>query len=150
MPARNIFKNCFHYWVLAGLNLAYWIYSPSSPTAAPANAYILYPALALWVVSEAGNLYTHVVLRNLRSRGGKERGIPRGWAFELVTCPNYMFEVGAWLSIWLVTWSLAAGVMTVAGGAQMWVWARKKESAYRREFGAGYSPKRYVMIPGVC
>lgn len=28
MPRRNLFKNCFHYWVLGGVNMAYWIYGP--------------------------------------------------------------------------------------------------------------------------
>ncbi|KAI7560879.1 hypothetical protein KC346_g22449, partial [Hortaea werneckii] len=36
MPARNIFKNSFHYWVLAGLLIAYPSYSPTSATAAQA------------------------------------------------------------------------------------------------------------------
>merc|ERR1711964_385799 len=33
MPLLNIFKNSAHYWLLSGLNIAYWIYAPNSYTA---------------------------------------------------------------------------------------------------------------------
>lgn len=35
MPFFNLFKNSFHYWVIGGLNLAYWIYSPTATIAHP-------------------------------------------------------------------------------------------------------------------
>lgn len=35
MPLRNIFKNSFHYWVFGGVNLAYWLYSPTATIAQP-------------------------------------------------------------------------------------------------------------------
>lgn len=47
MPARNIFKNSAHYWVFAGANLAYWIYSPNAPTAKPSNHLVTYTAFVL-------------------------------------------------------------------------------------------------------
>lgn len=28
MPFSNLPKNCFHYWILSGVNLAYWVYRP--------------------------------------------------------------------------------------------------------------------------
>ncbi|KAK4991287.1 Very-long-chain enoyl-CoA reductase [Elasticomyces elasticus] len=149
MPARNIVKNSAHYWIFAGANIAYWTYAPAAPTAGPSNPLITYPALALFVLGELGNLSTHLTLRNLRSTGGSERGIPKGLGFDLVTCPNYMFETMAWVGIWMVNWSLSTGVFVVIAVAQMAVWARKKEGKYRREFGGAYQKKRFGMIPGL-
>lgn len=149
MPLRNLFNNSAHYWILAGVNLAYWNYRPTSPASLPSNPYITYPALALFIIGEAGNLYTHVVLRNLRSSGGTERGIPEGWGFGLVTCPNYMFEAVAWLGVALLTWSLSSVIFLTAALLPMGSWAKKKEAKYRKEFGNRYRRKRFVMLPGI-
>ncbi|KAH0267571.1 hypothetical protein KCU84_g20719, partial [Aureobasidium melanogenum] len=96
-----------------------------------------------------GNLNTHYVLRNLRSTGGTERGIPKGLGFGLVTCPNYMFEAVAWIGIWLASWSLSTGLFVVVAVGQMAVWAKKKERRYRKEFGDKYQKKRFSMLPGL-
>jgi very-long-chain enoyl-CoA reductase len=150
MPAFNIFKNSAHYWLLAGLNIAYWTYSPSSPTASGSTDSLLsFLGLALFVVGELGNLNAHLVLRSLRPEGTTTRGIPRGLGFDLVTCPNYMFEMMAWAGIWLVNGSWSTAVFLLVAGAQMAVWGKKKERRYRKEFGDKYKRKRSVMIPGV-
>lgn len=149
MPVRNIFKNSAHYWVFAGALIAYFTYSPTAPTAKPSNPLITYPALAMYIVGELGNLNTHLVLASLRSPGGTERGIPKGLGFDLVTCPNYMFETLAWLGIWLVNWSLSTGVFIVLAVGQMALWAKKKENRYRKEMPGRYQKKRYAMIPGI-
>jgi len=149
MPARNIFKNCFHYWIFAGVNIACWIYRPDAPTAKPSNPLITYPALLLYCIGELGNFSTHLTLRGLRSTGGTERGIPQGFGFGLVTCPNYMFETIAWIGIWLVTWSWSTLIFNVLAVGQMMAWAKKKEDKYRKEFGDQYKKKRYSMLPGI-
>ncbi|KAK8198483.1 Very-long-chain enoyl-CoA reductase [Zalaria obscura] len=149
MPMRNIFKNSAHYWIFAGFNIAYWSYAPTAPTARPGNTPITLLGVALFVIGELGNLNTHLVLRGLRSSGSTERGIPKGLGFNLVTCPNYMFETIAWVGIWLVTWSLSTGIFIVIAVGQMAVWAKKKERRYRKEFPETYRKKRYGMIPGL-
>ena len=149
MPLSNIFKNSAHYWLLSGLNMAYWIYLPTSPTAQPSNPSITYPGLALFLIGELGNLNAHLVLRNLRSSGGAERGIPKGLGFDVVTCPNYMFEAMAWVGIALVSWNLSTVLFAVVAVGQMGVWAGKKEERYRRDFGNKYKAKRSVMLPGI-
>jgi very-long-chain enoyl-CoA reductase len=151
MPARLIIKNSAHYWILAGLNIAYWVFRPDSSAATQEfNPLFLYAGLALFIGGELGNLYTHLVLRDLRRPGSTDRGIPRGIGFGLVTCPNYMFEVIAWLGIYLVTglnWSVL--LFIVVGMVQMRSWAKKKENRYRKEFGEKYKQKRYSMLPGM-
>lgn len=149
MPARNIFKNCGHYWALAGVNIAYWVFRPDSPTATNELKPILYyGGLLLFVFGELANLNAHLILRGLRRPGTTERGIPKGFGFGLVTCPNYMFEILAWIGIYLLTglsWSVL--LFIVVGTLQMWEWARKKERRYRQEFGDKYKRKRFVVLP---
>lgn len=151
MPARNIVKNSAHYWILAGVNIAYWVLRPDAAAATDdPNPFLLYAGIALFVFGELANLNTHLVLRNLRKPGSTERGIPSGFGFGLVTCPNYLFEIIAWLGIYLVTglnWSVL--LFTVVGSVQMASWAAKKERRYRKEFGDKYKRKRYVMLPGI-
>lgn len=151
MPARNIFKNSAHYWILAGFNIAYWVFRPdaSAATREP-NSTLLYLGLALFVFGELANLNSHLVLRDLRRPGTMERGIPSGFGFGLVTCPNYLFEVIAWIGVYLVSglsWSVLFFI--VVGGAQMMSWAAKKERRYRKEFGDKYKRKSFVMLPGI-
>ncbi|CAF9942802.1 MAG: 3-oxo-5a-steroid 4- dehydrogenase [Alectoria fallacina] len=149
MPAFNIFKNSAHYWLLSGLNMAYWIYLPSAPAARESDPLITYPGLALFVIGELGNLSNHLTLRSLRSSGGAERGIPQGPGFGLVTCPNYMFETMAWIGIALVSWSWSTVLFAVVAAAQMGLWAKKKEARYRKDFGGKYQKKRFSMLPGI-
>lgn len=133
------------------MNIAYWVLRPDAAAATDdPNPFLLYAGIALFVFGELANLNTHLVLRNLRKPGSTERGIPSGFGFGLVTCPNYLFEIIAWLGIYLVTglsWSVL--LFTVVGSVQMASWAAKKERRYRKEFGDKYKRKRYVMLPGI-
>lgn len=88
---------------------------------------------------------------NLRSAGGSERGIPRGGVFSFipVTCPNYFFEIVAWIGMWMSNRSLSTAIFIVVAVGQMALWAKKKESRYRREFGDKYRRRRFAMFPGI-
>ncbi|KAL8948007.1 MAG: hypothetical protein Q9222_005766, partial [Ikaeria aurantiellina] len=147
MPLFNLWKNSAHYWLLGGLNIAFFTYNPSSSAAATATDAGIWSDLITWVsvlayvVGELGTLYIHIILRNLRSSGGKERGIPTGFGFGLVTCPNYMFETLAWVGIIGVTRSWSTVLFAQVAIAQMGLWAVKKEARYRKEFGGKYGRK---------
>ncbi|RAL03969.1 trans-2-enoyl-CoA reductase (NADPH) TSC13 [Aspergillus ibericus CBS 121593] len=150
MPARNIIKNSGHYWVLAGLNIAYWVFRPDSPATTNQDAFLLYSGLALFIFGELANLNAHLILRDLRRPGTTERGIPSGFGFKAVTCPNYFFEVVSWVGVYLLSgmsWSVL--LFIVVGTAQMAIWAKKKERRYRKEFGDKYKRKRFVILPGL-
>ena len=60
-------------------------------------------------ICELGNFSIHWLLRNLRPAGSKERRIPRATKdpltclFNLVSCPNYTYEVGGWLAFTAMT-----------------------------------------------
>ncbi|KKZ67990.1 enoyl reductase [[Emmonsia] crescens] len=154
MPAFFVVRNSAHYWVLSGLNVAYWVYAPTSKAAATtiesANPLLLYTGLALYVFGQLANINTHLVLRNLRRPGTNERGIPSGFGFKWVTCPNYLFEVIAWVGMYLVSglnWSVILFIAVAC--APMITWAKSKEHTYRKEFGDKYKKKRFVMFPGI-
>jgi very-long-chain enoyl-CoA reductase len=147
MPALNIFKNSAHYWLLSGLLIAGTIYSPHAPLSKVTQWDTLTVAsTALFVVFELLNGWTHITLSNLRPKGTTVRGVPKGWPFELVTCPNYLFELLAWLAVSVESRGWGTLVFTLVAGAQMGAWAAKKEKRYRKEFGR---KKKFVMIPGI-
>ena len=127
--------------------MAYWIYIPTASAAGESNPYITYPALALFAIGELGNFSNHITLRNLRSEGGAERGIPQGLGFNWVTCPNYMFETIAWTGIAMITWSWSTVLFMAVAMSFMGAWAANRESRYRKEFGGQYFKKRYVLFP---
>ena len=154
MPVLNIFKNSAHYLILAGINIGLFTDTPAPacPTShPPPYPWLPYLASALFVAGELGNLSAHLTLRDLRSQGGKERGIPHGGVFSFipVTCPNYFFETVAWLGIFAANRSLSTIVFAVVAVVQMGIWAYKKEKRYRMEFGNSYKKKRFTMIPGL-
>ena len=59
--------------------------------------------------NELGNFSIHIALSNLRPEGSKVRKIPFPtsnpftYLFNLVSCPNYTYEIGSWLSFVVMT-----------------------------------------------
>ncbi|KAI0025621.1 3-oxo-5-alpha-steroid 4-dehydrogenase-domain-containing protein [Xylariomycetidae sp. FL0641] len=150
MPAAFIVRNSFFYWVFAGLLGALEIYAPWSPAArADAASLPTYVGLGLYVFGQICNANVHWYLSTLRKPGETARKIPNGLGFNLVTCPNYMFEIIAWIGIILVTRSPTLVVFISIGSYYMHTWGWGKEKAYRKQFGDKYKKKRYVMLPGL-
>ncbi|KAB8218002.1 3-oxo-5-alpha-steroid 4-dehydrogenase-domain-containing protein [Aspergillus novoparasiticus] len=146
MPARKIVLNSGYYCVMSS-NMAYWTFWPDTT---PSNPVLLCAGLVLFAFGELANLNTHLVLRDLRHPGTSERGVPYGFGFGVVTCPNYFFEIIAWIGIWFVSgfsWSIF--IFIIIGSVQLAMWAKKKEHRYRKEFGDKYKVKRFVMLPGI-
>lgn len=137
--------------VLSGLLLAGAVYTPYFSAAAvngtiQDNSTFLGICSAFFLLGQMGTGWAHLVLRNLRRPGTKERKIPRGGLFELVSCPNYFCETMVWLSFTVLTLNPAAAVFLAASGGQMVSWALKKHRNYRKEF-KDYPRKRKAMIP---
>ncbi|KAF2347487.1 3-oxo-5-alpha-steroid 4-dehydrogenase C-terminal, partial [Trinorchestia longiramus] len=105
MPIFNLFKNCSYYWGFT----AYVAYHVNHPLFTPPSALQTNIALAAFVVCELGNFSAHWTLRQLRPPGSKVRRIPYPDSnpltglFSLVSCPNYTYETGAWLSFTVMT-----------------------------------------------
>ncbi|KAM0455881.1 hypothetical protein ACHAPV_002974 [Trichoderma viride] len=150
MPARNIFKNSFFYWAFSGALCAWSIYySPWSLAATADQPLVDAAGTVLYLFGEISNALVHLYLSSLRSSGGTERKIPHGYGFSLVTCPNYMYEILAWAGIIIASRDWSVALFITIGAVQMFVWAKGKERAYRKEFGDKYKKKRFVILPGL-
>ncbi len=147
MPLGNLFKNCSYYWGFAAY-IAYHINHPLYTAPCLLQTHI---GLGLFFLCEFGNFTIHVLLRNLRPAGSKERKIPYpnsnplSQLQGLVSCPNYTYEVGAWVCFSVMTQCLPAALFTLAGFYQMAVWALGKHRNYKKEF-KDY-PRRKAIIP---
>ncbi|KAF3924356.1 hypothetical protein AA313_de0200940 [Arthrobotrys entomopaga] len=145
MPIPFLIRNTLYYWTEGGLWLAYFLYLPTK-TETP--NYLLYPGLAIWIFAQLSNAKTHLTLRDLRRPGSADRGIPVGYGFSLVTCPNYMFEVLGWFAVAMISgWKISAVVFWLSGLYIQHKWAGQKERRYRKEFGDRYKKKSGVIIP---
>eukprot|EP00795_Rhopilema_esculentum_P004950 gene4950-21294_t len=80
----------------------------------------IYGSLIGFLLCEYGNFVIHCLLRDLRPPGTKERRIPYpaknplSWMFKLVSCPNYTYEIGAWMFFTTMTQTLTV-LLTVHG-----------------------------------
>lgn len=150
MPMTNLFKNCLYYWGFA-FYVGYYVNHPLYTPACFKDAQI-YAGLLGFIFSELGNFSIHIALRNLRPPGTTERRIPVPTSnpftilFNLVSCPNYTYEIGAWIAFSVMTQALPAFLFTVAGGGQMVVWALGKHRNYKKEFPT-YPRGRKSIIP---
>lgn len=150
MPIRNLFKNCSYYWGFAAF-VSYFTNHPlyTPPAFGDLQVYI---GLLGFLVNEYGNFASHCLLRDLRPKGSTVRRIPYPTSnpmtimFNLVSCPNYTYEVFAWLFFTVMTQTLPAGLFTLAGFLQMTQWAQGKHRNYRKEF-KDYPKSRKCIIP---
>lgn len=153
MPMRNLFKNCTYYWGFA-LYVGYYINHPLYTPALFKDAQI-YAGLLGFIFSELGNFSIHIALRNLRRPGTTERRVPKPTSdpftllFNLVSCPNYTYEIAAWISFSIMTQALPALLFAAAGGGQMIIWALGKHRNYRKLFPSSYPMGRKAIIPFV-
>jgi len=148
MPFFNIFKNCGYYWGCSAL-VGYYVNHPRFIE--PPQNHVLFGA-GLFFISEITNLITHIQLRNLRPEGTRVRGIPRGFLFDIVSCPNYFAEILSWVGFSIMTQTWPSALFTLLGIAQMWLWAKDKHKKYLREFDGkegreAYPRGRKILIP---
>uniref|UniRef100_A0A8D2ZFJ0 Trans-2,3-enoyl-CoA reductase-like 2a n=2 Tax=Scophthalmus maximus TaxID=52904 RepID=A0A8D2ZFJ0_SCOMX len=150
MPLRIIVRNCAYYWGFSAW-LAYYINHPLYTPPSYGEIQFNY-GLIMFVMCELGNFSIHVTLNNLRGDGirGRRYPIPTKnpftWLFLFVSCPNYTYEVGAWVSFSIMTQCLPVAFYTLLGFIQMSIWAKGKHRAYSREF-KDYPSLRMAIIP---
>ncbi|KAI8976792.1 3-oxo-5-alpha-steroid 4-dehydrogenase-domain-containing protein [Pilobolus umbonatus] len=152
MPFMNIFKNSGHYWILSGFNLAYWVYGPwfaMGRAASARNDVWIWGCVAVWAWAELSNLSNHITLRNLRPPGTRVRAIPYGYGFDLVSCPNYLFEFIGWTAVCFLTTSWSAWLFNIVATGQMYLWAVKKHKNYKKDF-SNYPRNRKAMFPFIA
>jgi len=148
MPIQNLFKNCAYYWGFT----AYVAYHVNHPLFTSPSTMQVYGGLAAFLLCELGNFSIHINLRNLRPPGTRIRKIPRPDGnpltalFNFVSCPNYTYEFGAWLSFTVLTQCIPAGLFALAGMYQMTIWALGKHRNYKKEF-KDYPKSRKAIVP---
>lgn len=101
---------------------------------------------AFFTLFEFLNFMTHKVLMNLRKPGTTERGIPKGWGFDLVSSANYLWEACAWTSYAVMAKIWGGWLFLALSFGQMLLWALKKHKRYRKEF-PDYPKRRKAMVP---
>lgn len=148
MPVTNLFKNCIYYWGFA----AYVGYFVNHPLYSPPPQDLVYSGACLFYFMEVGNFTCHWTLRQLRPPGTRVRAIPTGGLFDYVTCPNYTYEILAWVGFNLMTRTVAGVLFMCAGGSQMLIWAKGKHRNYKKEFDGKngrrlYPENRKIIIP---
>merc|ERR1719329_566529 len=142
MPFSNLFKNSFHYWLIFGVCNMYWFLKPSEEESRTKDII----CAAFFALFAFLNFMCHKVLRNLRKPGTTERGIPKGWGFDLVSCANYFWEACMWLSFAIMAKIWGGWLFLVVSFVQMLLWALKKHKQYKKEF-PDYPRRRKAMIP---
>lgn len=146
MPLFNIFKNSIHYWILNGWAAMYFIIHPKYTAPAWGNDTIFTVFAVVFTIFELLNLMAHITLSNLRKPGTTQRGIPKGWGFDLVSCANYFYEAMAWTTFAIQSQALGAYLFLLLSAYQMTVWAIKKHQRYKKEF-EDYPRGRKAMWP---
>jgi protein-S-isoprenylcysteine O-methyltransferase Ste14 len=101
---------------------------------------------ALFAGGLALNAYTDRVLRRLRRPGETGYRIPRGWAFDRVSSPNYLGEIVEWTGWALATWSLAGLAFAIFTFANLAPRALTHHRWYRQQF-PDYPPQRRALVP---
>lgn len=87
----------------------YVAYHVNHPLYTAPNQMQFLTGLVIFALCEVGNLSIHVALRNLRPAGSTVRKIPVPTGnpftilFNLVSCPNYTYEIGSWIGFTIMT-----------------------------------------------
>jgi len=148
--AGDYLTEYIYYWGFGA-----WIaWSVSAPTHRTPAFSVQAAGVALFALAEAGNARAHLILRALRPAGTSEKRIPRGFLFELVSCPHYLCEILSWVGFNLVTQTLAGLAFMLVGAGILGGWAHTRHVAYQREFSGqngreAYPAKRRALIPGI-
>lgn len=150
VPTSDALTEYVYYWGFAAWNAV----SLTSPSYAVPPTWLVLLGTAVFVLAELGNARAHRMLRDLRAEGTRTRVIPRGFLFERVSCPHYLFEILSWVGFALVTQTWAAWAFLLVGAGILGAWARARHLAYRTDFDGKdgremYPSSRRALVPGV-
>ncbi|XP_020957040.1 trans-2,3-enoyl-CoA reductase-like isoform X2 [Sus scrofa] len=148
-PLKNLIKSCAFYWGFTSW-IAYYINHPRYTPPSFGNKQITVSAIN-FLICEAGNHFINVMLAHPNHTGSNAcfpspNYNPFTWMFFLVSCPNYTYEIGSWISFTVMTQTLPVGIFTLLISIQMSLWAQKKHKNYLKKFNS-YIHKKSAMIP---
>ncbi|XP_006892031.1 PREDICTED: trans-2,3-enoyl-CoA reductase-like [Elephantulus edwardii] len=148
-PFNNLVKSCAFYWGFTSW-IAYYVNHPQYTPPTFGNRQVTISAIN-FLICETGNHFINVVLAHPDHTGNNARFPsptynPFTWMFTLVSCPNYTYEVGSWVSFTIMTQTLPVGIFTFLMSIQMYLWAKKKHKIYVKKFSSCMNRKS-AMIP---
>ncbi|XP_009959627.1 PREDICTED: trans-2,3-enoyl-CoA reductase-like [Leptosomus discolor] len=148
-PLKNMIKGCAFYWGFTSW-IAYYINHPRYTPPSFGHRQVCFAALA-FLMCEAGNHFINVALAHQNHSGSKAcfpspTYNPFTWLFLLVSCPNYTYEIGSWISFTVMTQTLPVGIFAFLMVIQMSLWAQKKHKLYLKRFYPEVRRKA-AMIP---
>ncbi|XP_008138559.1 trans-2,3-enoyl-CoA reductase-like [Eptesicus fuscus] len=148
-PLKNLIKGCAFYWGFTSW-IAYYINHPRYTPPSFGNRQVTVSAIN-FLICEAGNHFINVVLAHPNHTGTNAcfpspNYNPFTWMFFLVSCPNYTYEIGSWISFTVMTQTLPVGIFTLLMSIQMSLWAQKKHKIYLKKFHS-YMHRKSAMIP---
>ncbi|XP_007193605.1 trans-2,3-enoyl-CoA reductase-like isoform X2 [Balaenoptera acutorostrata] len=148
-PLKNLIKSCAFYWGFTSW-IAYYINHPRYTPPSFGNRQVTVSAIN-FLICEAGNHFINVVLAHPNHTGNNAcfpspNYNPFTWMFFLVSCPNYTYEIGSWISFTVMTQTLPVGIFTLLMSIQMSLWAQKKHKIYLKKFSS-YMHRKSAMIP---
>jgi len=150
VPLGDVITEYIYYWGFAVWNA----FALTATAHRDPPSWMALLGLAIFIVAELGNARAHRMLRELRPSGSTARVIPRGFLFERVSCPHYLFEILSWVGFALVTQTWAARAFLIVGAGILGAWAHTRHVAYRNDFDGQdgrekYPASRRALLPGV-
>ncbi|XP_016807127.1 trans-2,3-enoyl-CoA reductase-like isoform X2 [Pan troglodytes] len=112
-PLKNLIMSCAFYWGFTSW-IAYYINHPLYTPPSFGNRQITVSAIN-FLICEAGNHFINVMLSHPNHTGNNAcfpspNYNPFTWMFFLVSCPNYTYEIGSWISFTVMTQTLPGGL----------------------------------------
>uniref|UniRef100_A0A2K6PA21 Trans-2,3-enoyl-CoA reductase-like n=1 Tax=Rhinopithecus roxellana TaxID=61622 RepID=A0A2K6PA21_RHIRO len=112
-PLKNLITSCAFYWGFTSW-IAYYINHPLYTPPSFGNRQITVSAIN-FLICEAGNHFINVMLSHPNHTGNNAcfpspNYNPFTWMFFLVSCPNYTYEIGSWISFTVMTQTLPGGL----------------------------------------
>ena len=101
---------------------------------------------ALFVLGATLNIATDYRLATLRAKASGGDVLPRGGAFELVSCPNLAGEIIEWTGFALMSWSLPGLAFALWTAANLIPRALWRHRWYRERF-PDYPGNRRAVVP---
>ncbi|KAM6150754.1 trans-2,3-enoyl-CoA reductase-like [Erethizon dorsatum] len=147
-PLKNLVKSCALYWGFTSW-IAYYINHPHYTPPSFGNRQIAVSAIN-FLICEAGNHFINVILAHPNHTGNNAcfpspNYNPFTWMFFLVSCPNYTYEIGSWISFTVMTQTLPVGIFTLLMSIQMSLWAKRKHKFYLKKFSSCMHRKSAII-----
>ncbi|KDO27383.1 hypothetical protein SPRG_06970 [Saprolegnia parasitica CBS 223.65] len=138
MPVLIVLCACGFNLVNAGLNGAYLLHASAATVL----------GLLLFVAGMAINCICDTMLIRLRKPNETGYKIPRGFLFELISCPNLFGECVEWAGFGLMAWNPAATTFVIWTVANLMPRAASHHAWYQSHF-KDYPRTRKAIVPFV-